>query len=109
MGRVYNALVKADRLTGRERPIGRPSSQDAPTKAAEIFRAQVAPIANDENSATEFSVNYGRAASAPVFQSDSNFSLTETFAAPSAIAPLAIAPPAIVFEEPREVASVKSL
>jgi protein-tyrosine kinase len=104
MGRVYNALVKADRLTDRERPIGRPASQDAAAKDNEIFRALVAPITTDENSAMDFSFNHGRAASAPVFQSDSNFSLTETYAAPSAIKTQAI-----VFQEPREVADIKSL
>src|SRR5918912_2072195 len=29
MGRVYNALAKADRLTDGQRPIGRPASADA--------------------------------------------------------------------------------
>src|SRR5205809_1115950 len=33
MGRVYNALVKADRLTDAQRPIGRPDS-DAETRRA---------------------------------------------------------------------------
>src|SRR5690349_5265161 len=28
MGRVYNALVKADRLTGDQRPIGRPAADN---------------------------------------------------------------------------------
>jgi hypothetical protein len=32
MGRVYNALAKADRLTDRQRPIGRPDSDDAETR-----------------------------------------------------------------------------
>lgn len=32
MGRVYNALVKADRLTDAQRPIGRPDSKDAETR-----------------------------------------------------------------------------
>src|ERR1041384_4009254 len=32
MGRVYNALAKADRLTDRQRPIGRPDSDDAATR-----------------------------------------------------------------------------
>ena len=126
MGRVYNALIKADRLTDRERPIGRPASQDAAAKDTEIFRAPVAPITTDENSAMDFSINHGRAASAPVFQSDSSFSLTETYAAPRAAepvvtrptaesfaesfaAPPAIKTPAIVFQEPREIADIKSL
>lgn len=30
MGRVYNALVKADQLTDRQRPIGRPAAQSPP-------------------------------------------------------------------------------
>src|ERR1041384_6166056 len=62
MGRVYNALVKADRLTGQQRPIGRPTSQDAATKDTEVFRAPVAPLTIDENSAKDFSLNHGRAA-----------------------------------------------
>lgn len=32
MGRVYNALAKADRLTDRQRPIGRPDTEDAATR-----------------------------------------------------------------------------
>ena len=32
MGRVYNALAKADRLTDRQRPIGRPDSEDRVTR-----------------------------------------------------------------------------
>jgi protein-tyrosine kinase len=32
MGRVYNALAKADRLTDHQRPIGRPASDDAATR-----------------------------------------------------------------------------
>jgi capsular exopolysaccharide synthesis family protein len=32
MGRVYNALAKADRLTDRQRPIGRPNADDAATR-----------------------------------------------------------------------------
>src|SRR5690349_22387179 len=33
MGRVYNALAKADRLTNGQRPIGRPASADATPQA----------------------------------------------------------------------------
>src|SRR5436853_4907716 len=32
MGRVYNALAKADRLTDRQRPIGRPDADNAATR-----------------------------------------------------------------------------
>jgi capsular exopolysaccharide synthesis family protein len=32
MGRVYNALAKADRLTDHQRPIGRPDTEDAATR-----------------------------------------------------------------------------
>jgi capsular exopolysaccharide synthesis family protein len=114
MGRVYNALVKADRLTGRERPIGRPASGDVAAKDAEGFPKQVASITTRENSAADFSFDHASAASAPVFQSDSNFSLTETFAAPRAIEPRDAQPiagsflprPAI---DPCEIADVKSL
>ena len=105
MGRVYNALVKADRLPGRERPIGRPASSaerrpagvnsartDAATKPAADFPVREAPTAEREDSIIEFSFNYDSAATAPTFQSDSSFSLTETPAAPRAVEPSSAQP-----------------
>jgi protein-tyrosine kinase len=158
MGRVYNALVKADRLPDRERPIGRPASNaaevrptgvspartDAATKNTADFplRQASSTLREDsiarEDSIIEFSFNYDGAATAPTFQSDGSFNLTETPAAPRAAeassarpdaesfsaplgratqsarrasspAPTASQPPAHIFEEPRRIANVKGL
>jgi capsular exopolysaccharide synthesis family protein len=136
MGRVYNALVKADRLTGGGRPIGRPVSREAAAKDSEVFPAPVTPAAINEDSKIDFSFNRDGAASAPVYQSDSSFSLTDTFAAPrrhelfkaepftaepnaepvvtrrsvtSFEAEQVSRPSAPVFEEPRLTASIKNL
>ncbi|MFP5263591.1 MAG: CpsD/CapB family tyrosine-protein kinase [Blastocatellia bacterium] len=95
MGRVYNALVKADRLPGRERPIGRPAScaaggkpgvggGGAATKIVEGFPVPQASITR-EDSAEEFYFNCGSAATASTFQSDGGFNPTETSAAPLAV------------------------
>jgi protein-tyrosine kinase len=105
MGRVYNALVKADRLPGSERPIGRPVSpravtpenslgrlntlrRDETVKDAETFPTQNLPLTTDGDTETFFTFNFDSAAAAPRFQSDSNFNPTETFAAPRAAEPL---------------------
>lgn len=155
MGRVYNALVKADRLPGRERPIGRPANDaaegrsdgagfprgDAAVKhagdfhlreASSDFSASEAASIAREDSIIEFSFNYDSAATAPRFQSDGSFNLTETFAAPRTAEPLdakpqtkpfaaaprhspsatvasSPQPPPTVFEEPRRIVNVRSL
>jgi protein-tyrosine kinase len=101
MGRVYNALVKADRLPGRERPIGRPASPravppsnsfggpiasrpDETVKDTDIFQTQSVPLSTDENAETFFTFDFDSAAAAPRFQPDSNFNPAETFAKPRA-------------------------
>lgn len=92
MGRVYNALVRADRLPGRERPIGRPASEAAESKSAGVARgdatAKVAggfPVGEAsitrEDSVEEFYFNSDSAATAPVFQSGGGFNPPETSAA----------------------------
>src|SRR5205085_10358880 len=45
MGRVYNALVKADRLTDRHRPIGRPEDDAATRRHGDAATAATAPPA----------------------------------------------------------------
>jgi protein-tyrosine kinase len=99
MGRVYNALVKADRLPGRERAIGRPASSargskpgvgsgGAAAKIADGFPVPQASITHAD-SAEEFYFNCDSAATAPTFQSDGSFNPTETSAAPRAASPAA--------------------
>lgn len=153
MGRVYNALMKADRLPRRERPIGRRASDNAATpvnqrarrhdateQRAGSFPAREASTTH-ENAGAIFSFSYDSAAKAPLLQSDGSSSLTVTSAAPQTAEPFnaepnarsfiaqpfsasgalprttlkpaafspAPPPPAPVFEEPREIATVKSL
>jgi protein-tyrosine kinase len=131
MGRVYNALVKADRLTDGQRPIGRPAIQGAePVGAAR--QAQV-----DLSSTPHFDFDDGR--TTPV-DFGNGFSLGETFVtertperftAPLAFEPFASSarvpeggmrvdasrdsassaslPIKPIFAEPREVINVKNL
>ncbi|HEX8090502.1 MAG TPA: CpsD/CapB family tyrosine-protein kinase [Blastocatellia bacterium] len=134
MGRVYNALVKADRLPARERLIGRPASDaaeikppraaaargDSVSEVAESFPVPEASITR-EDPVEEFYFNCDGAAPAPAFQSDGGFNPTGASAAPRATllnarrrvesfpAPHASRPPAPIFEEPRQVANVRGL
>ncbi|HVG18582.1 MAG TPA: CpsD/CapB family tyrosine-protein kinase [Blastocatellia bacterium] len=83
MGRVYNALVKADRLPGRERPIGRPASYAA----------------------------HSRPARAGIIGGHAAIEAARIEPAPTALAPAPPTPqpPAPVFEEPREITNIRSL
>ncbi|HJQ23220.1 MAG TPA: CpsD/CapB family tyrosine-protein kinase [Blastocatellia bacterium] len=118
MGRVYNALVKADRLTDARRPIGRPEGDAATRRHGDAATAAAPPPARISD---ERYIPPTEEASAPSSDFDQLFALVESTAAkraiepvlPPAPAPVAasphrpIAPP--VFEEPRQVINVKSL
>jgi capsular exopolysaccharide synthesis family protein len=133
MGRVYNALVKADRLTDRQRPIGRPAVQDPQTQrytdnAIQPDLSGIPHFDSDDDNPT-----------APVGFDDS-FTLSDTFVTERTAEPF-IAPPSVepfvssphiseksmrgdasrdsassvslpikpIFVEPREVINVKNL
>ena len=136
MGRVYNALAKADRLTDGQRPIGRPSSDDAATRqqrdaamrvAAEPARRDSTPTFDFSNEDHTPSLEGARGAVSSDF--DYLFALSETTGARRAAEP---APPpqesvaalprhrvaaspidqiaaSPVFEEPCQVVNFKSL
>ncbi len=139
MGRVYNALAKADRLTDGQRPIGRPASGDAAkgrrgdaamSAAAEPVRREPpsAPAVSfgDENHALPSQAVSG----AEAFDFDYLFALSETTGARRVAEPALpptqesltpsprphVAASSIdrvaapaVFDEPRQIVNLKSL
>ena len=157
MGRIYNALSKADGLADRQRPIGRPASDNAARQqsdtatrrrgdaamsaAAEPARRDSTPapqpVRRDSTPAPAFDFSgedhispSGGASGAEPFGVDYLFALSETTGArraaepalpptqePAAVSPRPLvaaspidcvaAPP--VFEEPRQIVSLKSL
>ena len=128
MGRVYNALVRAERFQDTDRPIGRPERDDA-------------GAGSGEGAASGFSHNFSSAAAVPFVFEDkfdptedpttSTYSessvVVESTGVPAAVrvpaplprpVPLARRPvskapariaPVIEFEEPREVSSIRDL
>jgi capsular exopolysaccharide synthesis family protein len=139
MGRVYNALAKADRLTDRQRPIGRPDSENAATRqqrdavtrrhgdttsgdTTQPARRESTPTPafgfSDENHITPSESTSGAVSS----DFDYLFALSETTGARRAAEPtlpsteesMAASPRhrvtvSPVFEEPRQIVNVKSL
>ena len=73
MGRVYNALVKADQLTDHQRPIGRPAARDRRQNGA---HESATPQA-DLSSAPQFDFENDNQASPVGF--DNGFALSEAF------------------------------
>src|ERR1044071_9217233 len=95
MGRVYNALIKADRLTDPQRPIGRPGSDaetrrrgdaaTAPTPVPARRDLQTAPVfgvGNESHTAQLEGVSV-----APSSDFDQLFALSESSAARRAVEP----------------------
>jgi protein-tyrosine kinase len=129
MGRVYNALVKADQLTDRQRPIGRPTAQIQPETPQAQIDLSSAPQFDFENDNQTASVDF-----------DNHFALSEAFVT-ERIAERFTTPPTVeqfassprvpergmrggasrdsassvslpikpIFVEPREVTNIKSL
>jgi capsular exopolysaccharide synthesis family protein len=118
MGRVYNALVRAERWNDRDRPIGSPARNDAEVKHSQV--AAVFSFNNDSAADESFEYtdltfseeNYSQA-SGDLFGVRSVISVSESNAAQeiarSPVRPLApvVKPP--VFEEPAEVVNVSHL
>src|ERR1051325_5445180 len=129
MGRVYNALVKADRLTDAQRPMGRPESDAATRRRGDAATAPTpVPARRDSQAAPVFGVgNESHTAQlegvsvAPSSDFDQLFALNETpgtsRAAEPTVLPVAssfAASPrprvaASLFEEPRQIVNAKDL
>jgi protein-tyrosine kinase len=130
MGRVYNALAKADRLTDRQRPIGRPE-RDAETRRRGDTATCSTPQPARRNSAATPAFGFADESHTAPSESTSDalssdfdhlFALSETTGARRAAEPAllsteeSVAPspprplaPSPVFEEPRQVVNVNSL
>ena len=115
MGRVYNALAKADRLTDGQRPIGRPASADttpkppgAATRRSDNAAMNVVPAARADAipaPAFDFVIDEPVASSEPadIAQSsdfDHLFALSEATGARRAVEPV-LPPTAADFLTPR--------
>ncbi|MFL6274414.1 MAG: tyrosine-protein kinase family protein [Blastocatellia bacterium] len=137
MGRVYNALVKADRLTDAQRPIGRPDSDaeirqahDAATRGRGDAGTVPTPVpARRDLQATpvfgvgneSYTAQLEGMSVAPSSDFDQLFALNETSGTSRAAEPtvlpvessFAASPrprvPASFFEEPRQIVTVKDL
>ncbi|MGA9769228.1 MAG: CpsD/CapB family tyrosine-protein kinase [Blastocatellia bacterium] len=129
MGRVYNALVKADQLTDRQRPIGRPVSQDRyPNAATESAREAVssnAPEHDFENDNQTAPVDFDNGFS--LSDAFINERIAEPFTTPPTVEQFASSPRVTrggtsrdsassvslpikpIFAEPREVINIESL
>jgi protein-tyrosine kinase len=129
MGRVYNALVKADRLTDRHRPIGRPEDDAATRRHGDAATAAPPPPARRELHPTPvFGLGHEHHTAQPEGANgdlssdfDQLFALSESTGARRAAEPtvlpieesfaasahLSLA--AALFQEPRQIINVKSL
>lgn len=76
MGRVYNALVKADQLTDRQRPIGRPTAQSRSETESAMPQAP-ADLSSAPNFDFEFNFENDNQTSPVDF--DNGFALSEAF------------------------------
>ena len=118
MGRVYNALVRAERWEDRDRPIGSPARTDAQPKRAQVaaffpINADSAADAPFESGDLALSEEVYSPASGDLFGLRSMISESESNAAQE-IAPLPVRSLALVvkppvFEEPGEVINVSEL
>ncbi len=122
MGRVYNALVKADQLTDRQRPIGRPTAQSQPET-----KSSTPQTPTDLSNTPDFNFNNGFALS-EAFVTER---IAERFTTPPTVEQFASSPRVPergmrggasrdsassvslpikpIFVEPREVTNIKSL
>jgi protein-tyrosine kinase len=129
MGRVYNALVKADRLTDAQRPIGRPESDTATRRRGDAATAPTPVPARRDSPAAPVSGYVNEHYIAPAEEAsgalssdfDHLFALSESSAARRAVEPTL--PPgaesfpasprprvaASLFEEPRQIVNAKDL
>src|SRR5581483_12119492 len=108
MGRVYNALVKADRLTDAQRPIGRPEGDAAtPRQGDAASVATPPPVRRDSHPAPVFGIGNEHHTEQPetpgsTLASDFEqlFALSESSAAKRAVEPLLPPIPAPVAPSP---------
>lgn len=100
MGRVYNALVRAERWSDRDRPIGAPAQGDASSQPNHALAEVVATREPIGVGSTE----PAGAASAPLPRRAGPLSPRSLFESSAASLP-----PAAAFEEPSEVASITGL
>jgi protein-tyrosine kinase len=116
MGRVYNALVRAERWEDRERPIGAPALREADWREADSYENAILEFENDHTPAEEVAkplhprsiISTGSAlraaASAPLPRRVAPSSPRPAFESPAASQP-----PTAAFEEPSEVTNVDKL
>jgi Mrp family chromosome partitioning ATPase len=113
MGRVYNALVRAERWEDRERPIGASALREADSREADSYENAILEFENDHTLAEEVAkplhprsiISAGSAlkaaASAPLPRRVAPSSPRPAFESPAASQP-----PTAAFEEPSEVTNV---
>lgn len=116
MGRVYNALVRAERWEDRDRPIGAPALREADSREADSYETASFEFETDHAPAEEVAkplhpmsiIAAGSAlkaaASAPLPRRVAPSSPRPVFESPAASQP-----PTAAFEEPSEVSSVDKL
>lgn len=112
MGRVYNALVRAERWEDRDRPIGAPAIREADSREAASFEfetdhtlaEEVAKPLHATSIIAAGSAALKAAASAPLPRRAAPSSPRPVFESPAASQP-----PTAAFEEPSEVLSVDKL
>lgn len=112
MGRVYNALVRAERWEDRDRPIGAPAIREADSREAapldfetdRTLAEEVAKPLQTTSIIAAGSAALKTAASAPLPRRVAPSSPRPVFESPAASQP-----PTAAFEEPSEVLSVEKL
>lgn len=116
MGRVYNALVRAERWEERDRPVGAPPVRDGSSREADSYQSEPFDFETDPTPSCEVEKSLQRrsvisagsalkvAASAPLPRRAAPSSPRPVFESPAASQP-----PTAAFEEPSEVSNVDSL
>lgn len=116
MGRVYNALVRADRWEDRDRPVGAPAVRDGSSREADSCQTEPFDFETDQTPSREVGkplqkrsvISAGSAlkvaASAPLPRRAAPSSPRPVFESPAASQP-----PTAAFEEPSEVSNVDRL
>lgn len=116
MGRVYNALVRAERWEERDRPVGAPAVRDGISREADSYQAEPVDFETDQTASLEVEkppqkrsvISAGSAlrvaALAPLPRRAAPSSPRPVFESPATSQP-----PTAAFEEPSEVSNVDSL
>lgn len=116
MGRVYNALVRAERWEERDRPVGAPAVRDDSSREADSYETEPFDFETDQTPSRDVEkplqkrsvISAGSAlkvaALAPLPRRAAPSSPRPVFESPAASQP-----PTAAFEEPSEVSNVNSL